>query len=183
MPAAPLELLAMANSDKDSSSDSCGRSEDSRGDPHVGDVYIGTFGDVINCKSQQTLRIGFQNVGGLPAQRVKIKEDIIRLGLNKYEFDIFGMAEINLDWRTLKEEEKLPLRTQEWWDAQHVSWTHNRTSTAEPVLQGTPDNLEAQLFSLLTKLHIELLTKDGTRLIWVDGLGQDIKERMVTPYE
>jgi hypothetical protein len=68
-------------------------------------------------------------VGGLPAQRGKIKEDIIRLGLYKYEFDIFGMAETNLDWRTLKEEEKLPLRTQEWWDAQHVSWTHNRTST------------------------------------------------------
>jgi hypothetical protein len=77
MPAAPLELLAMVNKDKDSSSDSCGRFEDSREEPHVGDVYVGTLGDVINCKSKQTLRIGFQNVGGLPAQRGKIKEDII----------------------------------------------------------------------------------------------------------
>jgi len=43
-------------------------------------------------------------VGGFLAQRGKIKEDMIRLGLNNWEFDIFGFAETNLDWRTLKEE-------------------------------------------------------------------------------
>jgi len=46
----------------------------------------------------------------------------------KWDFDIFGMAEVNLDWRLLKEQDKLPTRTKEWWTQQHMSWTHNRTS-------------------------------------------------------
>jgi hypothetical protein len=126
-PAAPLESPAIVNDQQDSSSTSGGSVEDSRGGPQSGDLYIGTFGDVISCKQNNIVRLGFQNVGGFPAQRRKIKEDIIRLGLHKWEFDIFGFAETNVDWRTLKEEEKLPFRTSEWWDTQHVSWSHNRT--------------------------------------------------------
>jgi hypothetical protein len=38
------------------------------------------------------------------------------------------MVEMNLDWRLLKEQEKLPTRTKECWDQKHVSWSHNRTS-------------------------------------------------------
>ena len=49
----------------------------------------------------------------------------------KWDFDVFGVAETNLDWRLCKEEEKLPLRTKEWWDHQHVSWTFN--SNAPPT--------------------------------------------------
>ncbi len=64
-----------------------------------------------------------------------MKEDIRKIGLNKWEFDIFGFVETNLDWHLLKEEDKLPLRTQEWWEAQHISWTNNRTSTPRTVKQ------------------------------------------------
>jgi hypothetical protein len=125
----------MVNSNKDSSSESSGSSEDSTGEPQPGDLYVGPFGDVIACKLRNVLRIGFQNVGGFPVQRGKIKEDIIRLGLNKYEFDFFGFVETNLDCRMLREEEKLPLRTQEWWETQHISWSHNRTGNPRNVRQ------------------------------------------------
>jgi hypothetical protein len=95
----------MVNNLQDSSSSSSGSDDgDSRGEPQSGDFFVGPFGDGITCKENNTLRIGFQNVGGFLAQRGKIKEDMIRLGLNKWEFDIFGFAETNLDWRTLKEE-------------------------------------------------------------------------------
>lgn len=103
--------------------------------PQSGDLYVGHFGDVITSKNKQTLRIGFQNVGGFPAQRGKLKEDNIKIGLNKWEFDVFGFSETNLDWRLLREEEKLPLRTQEWWETQHISWTHNRTGPTSTVRQ------------------------------------------------
>jgi len=56
----------------------------------------------------------------------KLKEDNIRLGIKKWDFDIFGIAEINLDWRVLNEQERLPHRTKEWWEHQHISWAHNR---------------------------------------------------------
>jgi hypothetical protein len=47
------------------------------------------FGDKITKKSNNTLRIGFQNIGGIPTQKNKHKDDIIRLGIGKLEFDIW----------------------------------------------------------------------------------------------
>jgi hypothetical protein len=117
----------MVNSHDDSSSSASGNTEDSRG-PHQGDLFVGNFGDVIKNKQNNTLRIGFQNVGGFPINKGKIKEDNIRIGLTKWDFDIFGCAEVNLDWRLIPEVDKLLFRTKEWWDAQHVSWAHNRNN-------------------------------------------------------
>lgn len=115
----------MVNSDNDSSSVSSRASEDV-GDLPRGDLYVGNFGDCVCMKTDNTLRIGFQNIGGFSTKGGKLKEDNIRQGLLKWDFDIFGMAETNLDWRMLKEPDKLPARTKEWWDQQHVSWAHNR---------------------------------------------------------
>jgi hypothetical protein len=116
----------MVNRQDDSSSSASGSTEDSRG-PLNGDLFTGCFGGVIECKRNNTPKIGFQNVGGFPCNKGKIKEDNIRMGLTKWDFDIFGCAETNLDWRTLPEEEKFPFRTREWWDTQHVSYAFNRT--------------------------------------------------------
>ncbi len=38
------------------------------------------------------------------------------------------MSEINVYWRLIQEEDRLPTRTKEWWEHQHVSWANNRTS-------------------------------------------------------
>jgi hypothetical protein len=116
----------MVNKELDSSSESSRDSGDCRGLPK-GDLHVGNFGDTVCIKKDNTLRLGFQNIGGFPSQCRKLKEDNIRLGIQKWDFDIFGMAETNLDWRVLKEHEKLPTRTKEWWDQQNVSWAHNRT--------------------------------------------------------
>jgi hypothetical protein len=126
-PVTPWELLAMVNSHSDSSSESSRDSEET-GALQKGDLYAGHFGDNIYVKQKNTLRIGFQNVGGFPTQRGKLKEDNIRQGVTRWDFDIFGMEETNLDWRVLKEQDKFPFRTKDWWEQQHVSWTHNRTN-------------------------------------------------------
>jgi len=105
-----------------------GSTEDSGG-PHIGDLHAGYFGDEIENKRNNILRIGFQNIGGFPSSKRKIKEDNIRMGLSKWEFDIFGCAETNLDWRLMTEDEKFPFRTKEWWDCQHISWSHNTTGS------------------------------------------------------
>ena len=91
---------------------------------------LGTDKDWRTISNLGIVRIGFQNIGGFPVNKNKHKEDIMRQGLMKWDFDVFGVAETNLDWRLCKEEEKLPLRTKEWWDHQHVSWTFN--SNAPP---------------------------------------------------
>ena len=74
-------------------------------------------------------------MGGFPTQTGKNKEDNIRLGVQKWDFDVFGMVEVNLDWRLLQEKEWLPTRTQEWCEQQHVSWANNRNSPQRQIQQ------------------------------------------------
>jgi hypothetical protein len=95
-------------------------SEDSLSSADIGDrqitaCYEEHFRDVVSLKKENVLRIGFQNIGGFPKCRTKFKEEILRQGLCKLEFDVFGMAETNLDWRMCQGENKIPFRTQEWW--------------------------------------------------------------------
>jgi len=45
------------------------------------------------------------------------------------------MAEVNLDWRLFQDKERLPTRTQEWWELQHVSWANNRMLPPRQIRQ------------------------------------------------
>jgi len=53
----------------------------------------------ISIRKKKVLRVGFQNIGGLPLYRNKLKDDSIRCGITAFDFDIFGLAKINTDWR------------------------------------------------------------------------------------
>jgi hypothetical protein len=75
------------------------------------------------------LRIGFQNVGGFTLNKNKHKDDTIRHGIKKWEFDIFGVAETNIDWRLLKEQDRLHQRTKGWFESVHISYANNCTAT------------------------------------------------------
>jgi hypothetical protein len=90
-----------------------------------------TFGDIITKKGNNVLRIGFQNIGGFPIDRGKHKERIIRKGITKWESDVFGIAETNIDWRVVREEDKLFFCMKEWWESLHLSWSHN--SMQKPI--------------------------------------------------
>jgi len=131
----PKESLAIVNEKEKDSSESSLDCEEQRGRQETQEDV--SFGDQINLKKENIVRIGFQNIGGFPVRKSKVKEDIIRQGLVKWEFDIFGVAETNLDWRLCKEEDKLPLRTKVWWEYQHVSWAFNsRSPSFEPRQYG-----------------------------------------------
>jgi len=45
------------------------------------------------------------------------------------------MAEVNIDWRLMPEQDRFPSRTKEWWTQQHVSWANNRTLEPRQQLQ------------------------------------------------
>jgi len=64
-----------------------------------------------------------------------MKEEILRVGMTTWSFDIFGFAETNLDWRLLPEEQHLFQRTKGWWDSLHISLSHNTTSAPNTVWQ------------------------------------------------
>jgi len=78
------------------------------------------FGDHIKIKNTHCLHIGFLNIGGFPTTKGKIKEYYIKIGLSTFDFDIFGMAELNTDWRLAPEDLKLYNRTKSWWESLHL---------------------------------------------------------------
>jgi hypothetical protein len=84
-----------------------------------------TFGDIPGKKGENTLRVGFLNIGGLPLESKKIKNDLLRRGISALECDVFGIAEINTDWRLITEDNQLHSRTKGWWEALHISQAHN----------------------------------------------------------
>lgn len=45
------------------------------------------------------------------------------------------MSEINLDWRRLLEEDRLPMQTREWWEHQHISQSNNTTAKSSTTRQ------------------------------------------------
>jgi hypothetical protein len=86
------------------------------------------FGHNIPKKSSNILRIGFQHIGGFSTSSKTLKDDTIRGGITTWEFDIMGLAETNVDWRLVKEDDKLHYWTKEWWEALHISHSNNTTS-------------------------------------------------------
>jgi len=85
--------LAWVNVLKDESLES--RDSEGCGELCKGDLYVGHFGDNLYVKQTNTLRIGFQIVGGFTAQCGKMKDDSIRQSISTWDFDIFGTVETN----------------------------------------------------------------------------------------
>jgi hypothetical protein len=89
--------------------------------------YEEKFGDRIIKKKSDVLRIAFQNIGGFPLFKNKLKDDALRCGISTYEFDVFGIAKTNTDWRIQSDDLKLYGRTTGWWETLNINFTHNRT--------------------------------------------------------
>ena len=88
----------------------------------------GVFGHHIRKKDCNSIRILFQNIGGLgdlfkdkePEKLTRLKKFLI-----KHEIDVVGMAETNTDWRTLPIENNLWNRTASWFQSRRISVSHN----------------------------------------------------------
>jgi hypothetical protein len=93
----PLKLLAMVRNQSESDVESAPNST-SEDPPAESPTVI--FGNNFPKKGANTLRIGFQNIGGLPKNNYKRNNDLLRQGITSHDFDIFGIAKTNVDWRS-----------------------------------------------------------------------------------
>jgi hypothetical protein len=89
-------------------------------------------------KLEDTMCIGFQNIGGIPAFSSHPKNDILCSFILKHNFDIFGIAETNLRWSALPAESQFYERTRNVWDKTHSSIAYNCTnpSKTRQVIKG-----------------------------------------------
>jgi hypothetical protein len=87
----------------------------------------GPWGLHPGIKMNDSLRLGFQNIGGLPESSLHPKNDLLRAFVLKNEFDIFGLAETNVNWSRLNASAQFHERTLHTWDKTHASLAYNRT--------------------------------------------------------
>lgn len=86
------------------------------------------FGDDIQTKGTNTVRIVFQNINRLGIDSsLQWKLDRFITLAKEYEFDVVGWAEINLNWKIAKPHRRLKerLRSSKW-DRLEVATAHNR---------------------------------------------------------
>jgi hypothetical protein len=68
------------------------------------------------------------NISGLWVNKNNNKDDNLRQGISALEFEIFGLAETNTDWRVVEKDSRLYANTRGWWETTHISFAHNCTN-------------------------------------------------------
>lgn len=87
----------------------------------------GIWGHHMGEKKDGYIRILFQNIGGLrqKGKGTTYKLDKFKRTVLKNEVDIYGMAEVNTDWRLMETEQTLWTRTKGWHKHRRISISHN----------------------------------------------------------
>ena len=94
------------------------------------------YGDPLPAtKGDESVLFTFLNINGLPQDSTKHKNRTIRNFMNNYNIDIFGMAEVNLNWNLLPTKDRWEERTIGWWEDSRVTIAHNVEDEATQVFQ------------------------------------------------
>jgi hypothetical protein len=75
------------------------------------------WGDKLSTKLKSDMRIGFVNVNGFPVNPRHLKSQDIKDFAQNNKFDILGMSESNLFWKSVSSEARLEERTTGWFTA------------------------------------------------------------------
>ena len=90
------------------------------------------WGDALDAqaKDSQHCRIGFVNINGLGLTSRSPKNREFYSMISNYQFDIFGLAETNVNWSAIPIQDRLYERSRSWWRVRHVSHAHLAKDTA-----------------------------------------------------
>ena len=83
------------------------------------------FGDNINSKSKEIIRVMFQNVRGFGYKKEQPKTDSIRKLVQNNKVDIFGMSEINIHWKLTARKNSIQDVARYWFERSKVSVAQN----------------------------------------------------------
>ena len=86
-------------------------------------------------KPPDTLRVLFQNINGLPQSSLHHKNYSLRMFMDTYSVDIYGMAEVNVCWPLLAIQHRLPERTADWFESLHIASACNSQDTCAAPYQ------------------------------------------------
>lgn len=88
------------------------------------------FGDKVKkINQEETLRIGFVNINGLPPTTANPKNRNIYNAITNKQIGILGLSEVNKCWHLMKEKDKWRNRTRGWWECSHNVFGYNRNDS------------------------------------------------------
>ena len=89
------------------------------------------FGDRIeDVDKTNGIRIAVQNVRGLGKTRRGTKNQEWEKLTKEYKIDCFCFGEVNVDWRKVKDQDRIPNRIRGWWETACTSFANNVTEDA-----------------------------------------------------
>ena len=83
-------------------------------------------GDRISCKNQNTIRLCFININGVPQDNDDEKHHHILETVNQYSFDHVGIAETNCNWSQINQDHRWYERTKTWWECHKSTIAYNK---------------------------------------------------------
>lgn len=145
-----------------------------------------TFGDPIEVKQKNSIRIMFQNVNGFGYTRKNVKSLVIRDLMNDTKVDAMAMAELNKNWGKMQRTNTLPQVCKGWFRQSRtvVSYNqHERKRKNVKIYQpgGTAVVLKGNLAVRAVKSHYDDLRLGRWSSIIIQGT-QGIRTRIVSVY-
>jgi hypothetical protein len=78
-------------------------------------------------KADGVCRLAFLNLDTFPALASDPKNQTARATFKKWQIDVWGWAEINVNWLLVKQSDKLEYRCKEWFENTAVVTANNKT--------------------------------------------------------
>jgi hypothetical protein len=85
--------------------------------PGGGDQH---FGNLMGKKADDVCRLAFLNVDTFPYLASNPKIGTARATFKKWQIDVWGWVEINVNWLLAKQSDKLEYRSKEWFENKAV---------------------------------------------------------------
>ena len=84
-------------------------------------------------KQHGALRVGFWNIRSLGTFAAHHKNSFLYSFISRYDFDVFGIAEVNVNWSAVPVADRAFERSCAWWPTRHVSFSYAKS---DPVMNG-----------------------------------------------
>lgn len=95
-------------------------------------IHDESYGDKMLPKSENSFRIGFQNVNNIPAKANHHKSKAMLKYIQEGEYDIFLLAEVGLRWKNLPSHDSWPERTLFDFPDNKAIFGYNTTEKGKP---------------------------------------------------
>ncbi len=128
--------------------------------------------DKIN-KSNDVFRIGFQNVNGFLNGENEDKAESLKDTMDKYKIDIFGMVEMNTNWRLVPKNRTIRKLTQGWYQHQRVNTAYNQRDSICNIHQPGGTAIFSRDEMALRHINAGSDTKNLGRWVWSRYRGKD----------